>query len=318
MSPTYLSKMPVLITGASGFIGREITNQLITHGANVRAAVRKVSKVDLERLAPTLGSQANWYPVLEGASAVIHTAARAHMLNDQSADPLAVFREVNTVGTLVLARQAAAMNVKRFVFLSSIGVNGVENTSPFREFDLPNPVEPYAVSKLEAEKGLLEIAKETGMEVVVIRPPLVYGPNAPGNFGRLVSAVRRGVPLPLGSVTRNRRTLVGLDNLVDLILTCLHHPAAANQIFLAGDGEDISTTDLLRKIALAFQVPSRLLPFPLAWLELGASVVGKKAIVNRLCGSLQVDIGKARSLLAWSPPLSLDQGQNKVVRGMLI
>lgn len=318
MSPTYLSKMPVLITGASGFIGREITNQLITHGANVRAAVRKVSKVDLERLAPTLGSQANWYPVLEGASAVIHTAARAHMLNDQSADPLAVFREVNTVGTLVLARQAAAMNVKRFVFLSSIGVNGVENTSPFREFDLPNPVEPYAVSKLEAEKGLLEIAKETGMEVVIIRPPLVYGPNAPGNFGRLVSAVRRGVPLPLGSVTRNRRTLVGLDNLVDLILTCLHHPAAANQIFLAGDGEDISTTDLLRKIALAFQVPSRLLPFPLAWLELGASVVGKKAIVNRLCGSLQVDIGKARSLLAWSPPLSLDQGLNKVVRGMLI
>ncbi len=318
MSPTYLSKMPVLITGASGFIGREITNQLITHGANVRAAVRKVSKVDLERLAPTLGSQANWYPVLEGASAVIHTAARAHMLNDQSADPLTVFREVNTVGTLVLARQAAAMNVKRFVFLSSIGVNGVENPSPFREFDLPNPVEPYAVSKLEAEKGLLEIAKETGMEVVIIRPPLVYGPNAPGNFGRLVSAVRRGVPLPLGSVTRNRRTLVGLDNLVDLILTCLHHPAAANQIFLAGDGEDISTTDLLRKIALAFQVPSRLLPFPLAWLELGASVVGKKAIVNRLCGSLQVDIGKARSLLAWSPPLSLDQGLNKVVRVMLI
>lgn len=318
MSPTYLSKMPVLITGASGFIGREITNQLITHGANVRAAVRKVSKVDLECLAPTLGSQANWYPVLEGASAVIHTAARAHMLNDQSADPLAVFREVNTVGTLVLARQAAVMNVKRFVFLSSIGVNGVENTSPFRESDLPNPVEPYAVSKLEAEKGLLEIAKETGMEVVIIRPPLVYGPNAPGNFGRLVSAVRRGIPLPLGSVTHNRRTLVGLDNLVDLILTCLHHSAAANQVFLAGDSEDISTTDLLRKMALAFQVPSRLLPFPLALLEVAAGVVGKKAMVNRLCGSLQVNIGKARNLLGWNPPLSLNQGLKKVAEGMSI
>lgn len=314
----YLSKMPILITGASGFIGRAITKHLIVQGAYVRAAVRKVTNVELECPAPSLGSNASWYSALKGASAVIHTAARAHMLNDQSADPLAVFREVNTAGTLVLARQAAEMNVKRFVFLSSIGVNGIENTSPFRESEPPNPIEPYAVSKLEAEKGLLEIAKETGMEVVIIRPPLVYGPNAPGNFGRLVNAVRRGVPLPLGSVTRNRRTLIGLDNLVDLILTCLHHPAAANQVFLAGDGEDISTTDLLRKMALAFQVPSRLLPFPLAWLELAAGVVGKKAMVNRLCGSLQVDIGKARSLLGWNPPLSLDQGLKKVAEGMSI
>jgi nucleoside-diphosphate-sugar epimerase len=156
------------------------------------------------------------------------------------------------------------------------------------------------------------------MEVVIIRPPLVYGPNAPGNFGRLVNAVRRGLPLPLGSVIRNRRTLVGLDNLVDLVLTCLHHPAAANQVFLVGDAEDVSTTDLLKKMALAFQVPSRLLPCPVGLLEMAAGLVGKKAMVNRLCGSLQVDIGKAQSLLGWNPPLSLDQGLKKVAEGMSI
>lgn len=307
--------MSVLVTGANGYIGGAISERLIIQGMNVRAAVRKVSNFDFECQSPFLGINADWSSLLKGTSVVIHTAARAHVLNDPSDDPIALFREVNTIGTLVLARQAAAMNVKRFIFLSSIGVNGIDSVIPFNELDLPNPIEPYAVSKLEAENGLLDIAKNTGMEVVIIRPPLVYGPNAPGNFGKLANAVRRGLPLPFGSLTRNRRTLLGLDNLVDLVFTCLHHPAAANQIFLAGDNEDISTSDLIRKMACVFKVSSRLFPFPLTLLEFAANVVGRKAMVNRLCGSLQVDIGKARSLLGWNPPLTLDQGLMKVADG---
>lgn len=300
--------MPILITGANGFVGSAITKNLLNQGADIRAAVRHASSLNFEYHSPDLGINADWSSLLKGASAVIHTAGRAHVLHEKSSNPVALFREINTVGTLNLAHQAAQMNVKRFIFLSSIGVNGVENSSPFKESDLPNPIDSYAVSKLEAELGLFEIAKETGMEIVVIRPPLVYGPNAPGNFGKLISAVKRGIPLPLGSVTSNRRTLIGLSNLVSLIQVCLSHSAAVNQVFFAGDAEDISTSDLLRKMALAFKVPSRLLPCPLALLEAAANVAGKRAMLNRLCGSLQVDTSKARSLLGWNPPLSLDQG----------
>lgn len=313
-----IHEKPVLVTGANGFIGRAVSKRLKQEGVRVRDAVRTISNTGTEWLSPTLGGEADWRPLLEGAVVVIHTAARAHVLNELSSNPLAEFRIANTLGTLSLAQQAAEMKVKRFVFLSSIGVNGTTTTSPFKETDTPCPSEPYALSKLESEMGLLEISEKTGMEVVVIRPPLVYGPNAPGNFGRLAKAVKSGIPLPFGSITKNRRSLVGLDNLVDLIFTCVFHPAAANQIFIAGDGEDLSTADLIRRMALAFQINSRLLPCPVGLLESMARAVGRGAMINRLCGSLQVDIGKSHRVLGWQPPFSLDQGLKKVAEGIML
>jgi nucleoside-diphosphate-sugar epimerase len=239
----------------------------------------------------------------------VHTAARAHVLNDRVTDPLAEFRRVNTVGTLRLAEQAAATGVKRFVFVSSIGVNGVQTSigKPFSEATQPKPHNAYALSKWEAEQGLMRIADETGLEVVIIRPPLVYGCNAPGNFGSLMRAVQRGWPLPLGAV-HNQRSLVALDNLVDFIVTCITHPQAANQTFLVSDGQDLSTTELVRGMAQAAGVPARLLPVPVWALQAGATLLGKGDAVQRLCGNLQVDISKARNLLGWTPPVSVAAG----------
>jgi len=197
--------------------------------------------------------------------------------------------------------------VKRFVFISSIGVNGNISTRPFRVGDQPNPAEPYAQSKWEAEQGLMKLAAETSMEVVIIRPPLVYGPDAPGNFGSLVRWIEKGVPLPLGAI-HNKRSLVGIDNLVDLIIHCLDHPAAANQVFLAGDGEDISTPELLRGVGRAMGKPARLIPVPAGLLQFGATLLGRKAMAQRLLGSLQVDISKTRELLDWKPPYTVEEG----------
>lgn len=305
----------ILVTGASGFVGRAVMGRLLTEGAKVMGATRRPSNRIREVQAPSHGAQADWHCVLVGTEVVIHSAARAHVLNESTGDPIERFREVNTAGTLQLARQAAQGGVRRFVLLSSIGVNGIQSSRPFTESDIPNPVEPYAISKLEAERGLMGLSMETGMEVVIIRPPLVYGPGAPGNFGRLTNAVRRGIPLPLGAVTQNRRTLVGLDNLVDLIVTCAYHPAAANQVFLAGDDEDLSTANLLRRMAKAFGVSPRLLPVPVPVLKAMARAAGKSGMVERLCGSLQVDITKAREVLGWKPPLTVDEGLARVASG---
>jgi len=305
----------ILVTGGTGFIGRALVTRLVQDRAQVRSSVRHLPKWSMEVQAPSLGSDAEWRPALEGIATVIHTAARAHVLKEEAEDPIQIFREVNAVGTLHLARQAAEVGVKRFVFLSSIGVNGTQSVEAFTESDTPHPLEPYAVSKLEAEQELMKLSEETGMEVVIIRPPLVYGPRAPGNFGRLANAVRRGFPLPLGAVTQNRRTLVGLDNLVDLVVTCAYHPAAGNQVFLAGDDEDLSTADLLRRMAKAFGVSTRLLPVPVPLLRAMARAAGKGAMVERLCGSLQVDITKAREVLCWKPPLTVDQGLARVAEG---
>ncbi len=228
-------------------------------------------------------------------------------MKDEVADPLHEFRKVNVDGTLALARQAAAAGLSRFIFISSIGVNGNINTRPFTENDNPGPAEPYAQSKWEAEQGLWEIQRETGIDIVIIRPPLVYGPEAPGNFGSLVRWVERRMPLPLGAI-HNQRSLVALDNLVDLIITCIDHPAASNQVFLAGDGQDLSTTELLRGVAKAMGKPSRLIPVPATLLMQGATLLGKKPVAQRLLGSLQVDISKARSLLGWEPPVSVEEG----------
>jgi nucleoside-diphosphate-sugar epimerase len=302
--------MNILLTGATGFLGGRLATALHSKtDTNLTAVARRRVELPVARTVEvrSLDAHTDWSAALAGQQVVIHAAARAHIMKDEVSDPLAEYRRVNVDGTLNLARQAAAMGVKRFIFISSIGVNGNINTRPFTEDDEPHPAEPYALSKWEAEQGLGAIQRETGMEVVIIRPPLVYGPKAPGNFGSLMRWVEKGVPLPLGAID-NQRSLVALDNLVDLIITCIDHPAAANQVFLAGDGEDLSTTELLRGVARAMGKPTRLIPAPASLLMLGATVLGKKAVAQRLLGSLQVDISKARNLLGWEPPVSVEEG----------
>ena len=302
--------MKVLLTGASGFLGGRIAEALesipdIAVVASLRGAV-SIPNVQIVRV-PDLSATTDWSDALYGTQIVIHAAARAHVIKDDGVDPLSEYRRVNVDGTLNLAHQAVAAGVQRFIFISSICVNGNINTQPFTVDDIPNPAELYAQSKWEAEQGLSEIQRETGMELVTIRPPLVYGPDAPGNFGSLMKLVAHGVPLPLGAI-HNRRSLVAVDNLVDLIITCIDHPAAANQVFLAGDGEDLSTTELLRGVARAMGKPSRLIPVPASLLMLAATLLGKEAVAQRLLGSLQVDISKARHLLGWEPPITVEEG----------
>jgi UDP-glucose 4-epimerase len=248
---------------------------------------------------------------------VVHTAARVHVVQEAAADPLEDFRRVNAQGTLNLARQAAAAGVRRFVFVSSIKVNGeaTQLGSPFTADDLPAPLDAYGISKMEAEQGLRELAEQTGMEVVIIRPPLVYGPGVKANFAAMMRWLRRGVPLPLGAI-HNVRSMVALGNLVDLLVTCLKHPASAGQTFLVSDGEDVSTTQLLRRTAHAMGKTAFLLPVPASLLKWAAAIMGKREVAQRLCGSLQVDIEKTRRLLGWNPPLTLDQGLKKAMKGM--
>jgi nucleoside-diphosphate-sugar epimerase len=239
-------------------------------------------------------------------------------MSDEAADPLGEYRRTNVEGTLKLAQDAAAAGVRRFVFLSSIKVNG-EATAPgrpFRETDAPHPVDPYGRSKLEAEQALFEFGQRSGMEVVVVRPPLVYGPGVKANFRSMMRWLSKGVPLPLGAI-HNHRSLVALDNLVDLLVRCTEHPAAANQVFLAGDGEDVSTTALLRRTAAALGCRARLIPVPASWLMMAARGLGKAPVASRLCGNLQVDISKARDLLGWQPPVSLDEGLRRAAAGFL-
>jgi nucleoside-diphosphate-sugar epimerase len=230
-------------------------------------------------------------------------------MNDGTVDPLSEYRRVNVDGTLNLARQAAESGVHRFIFVSSVKVNGElsNERKPFSPSDAPAPEDAYGVSKWEAEQGLKAIAKETAMEVVIVRPPLVYGPGVKGNFASMVKLVRKGVPLPLGSI-RNKRSLVAVDNLVDFIVTCIDHPAAANQVFMVSDGEDISTSELLCELGKAMGKPARLVPVPAGLLRLGATVLGKRAVAHRVLGSLQVDISDAKALLGWKPLVSLQEG----------
>jgi nucleoside-diphosphate-sugar epimerase len=313
-----VNKMKVLVSGASGFVGRALCAQLITRNIVVHGSSRK-PVVFSEGVVPfvvgNIDANTPWSTALSGCDAVVHLAARVHVMADTAVDPQEEFRRVNVHGTLNLARQASVKGVRRFLFVSTIGVNGAETfQQPFTSEDQTAPHSLYAVSKYEAELGLQVLAAETGMEVVIIRPPLVYGPIAPGNFGSLMRWLKRGVPLPLGAI-HNQRSLVALDNLVDLIVTCLTHPAAANQTFLVSDGEDVSTTDLLRRMGGAMGNPARLVPVPAGLLKLAATMLGKRDVAQRLCGSLQVDIEKTRQLLGWSPPLTLDQGLKKAAEG---
>ena len=258
-----------------------------------------------------------WARMLAGANTVIHLAARVHVMNDTAPDQLAEFRKINVHGTKNLALAAVAHGVKRFVYISSVKVNG-ELTLPkkaFTEKDATHPSDPYAVSKYEAEIALRQIASKTGMEVIIIRPPLIYGPGVKANFAALLRAVARGVPLPLGAI-HNLRSLVGVGNLTDFILACMTHPAAANQTFLVSDGEDLSTAALVRHMAQAMGRPAHLLPIPPWLLQAGGTVLGKHAAVQRLCSNLQVDIRKAHDLLGWTPPISVDEGLRRTIAGM--
>lgn len=303
------------MTGASGFIGSALVRRLAADGTQpVLAAVRRADAYVAAGVRVVsvgeLGAQTDWRSALKGVEVVVHCAARTHNGQDRASHALSTYRRVNVLGTQRLADQAAQAGVRRFVFLSSVKVNG-ETTAvghPFRDDDAPAPRDAYGTSKLEAEQALRALADRTGIEVVVIRPPLVYGPGVKGNFAALLHWVRRGVPLPLGAVRDNRRSLLAVDNLVDLLVCCLTHPAAVGEVFLASDGEDLSTSGLIHRLAAAMGKPARLLTVPV-WLLRGmAGALGGRSAAQRLLDSLQLDASKARMVLGWRPPVSVDEG----------
>jgi len=255
----------------------------------------------------------DWSGALRGVTAVIHCAARVHVMNDDARDALAEYRRTNVEGTLNLARQAASAGVRRFVYLSSIKVNGEATRAgeSFSADDVAAPLDPYGISKHEAEQGLMAIGRSTSMQVSVVRPPLVYGPGVKANFLAIMRWVRKGLPLPLAAVTANRRSLVALGNLVDLLVTCVDHQAAAGQVFLVSDGEDLSTAGLIRALATAVDKPARLIYIPVALLKLVAWLLNRRDAMQRLAGNLQVDISKTRRLLGWNPPINVSEGMRR-------
>lgn len=315
-------KPNILITGATGFVGRQLVTELLVQKFSVFAIVRdegavvpigatKIIKGDLTTIK-------DWLPVLQNIDIVIHLAGRAHIVDDSVADPLAEFRKVNTKASLKLAKQAAEAGVKRFVFISSVKVNGEITCldKPFKPDDHFVPDDPYGLSKYEAEQGVMALAKETDMEVVIIRPPLVYGSGVRANFASMIRWVDKGVPLPFGAI-HNKRSLVALDNLVSFIICCMKHPKAANEIFLISDGEDVSTTQLLKKVADALGKKTMLVPIPVELMRWVAKLFAKRGMANRLFSSLQVDSSKAYDLLAWEPMTSMDEQLQKTVNAYL-
>jgi len=326
----------VAVTGATGFVGNASVLELATRGFNVRAVVRTVNNSsspavnNMTHIAVgDIDSHTDWSAALAGADCVIHCAARTHVMYETEADVLVVYRSVNVEGTRRLAEQAVAAGVRRLVLLSSLKVNG-ETTDglplPFGShwalgssdvgggYNGAAPEDPYGISKWEAERALWEVSARTGLEVVVVRPPLIYGPGVKGNLARLLKLVRSGVPLPLGAV-QNKRSLIGLDNLVDLLIRCVDHPAAAGQTFLVSDGEDLSTPDLLRHMAAAMGRSARLFPVPVSLLRVAGSALGKRAEIDRLVGSLQVDSSYTRQVLGWAPPVNVQEGIRRMVQG---
>ncbi len=301
----------VLVTGAGGFVGRALCAALRQHKLPCIAAVRRPegrNGIAEEIAVGDLGPDTDWQAALQGIDCVVHLAARTHVLDDRSPDPLAEYRRINVAVTRKLAQQAARSGVRRFVFLSSVKVNGESTSSrPFSTDDTPAPEDAYGISKREAEEVLRTIGSETGMEIVILRPPLVYGPGVKGNFLRLLNAVARGVPLPLASID-NRRSLVYVGNLVDAIIACIHAPAAVGKTFLISDGEDLSTPEMIRRLAVAMGRSPRLLPCPPALLALAARLFGREAAFRRLSGSLAVDISALQQTLHWQPRYSTNQG----------
>lgn len=302
----------ILITGANGFVGRALCREAARRGLQSRGATRLSEQLPDGTEPAVVGSiddKTNWQTALQDVGVIIHLAARVHVMQDDAADPLAEFSRVNVAGTERLARAAADNGIKRLVYVSSIKVNGEETTEGHRysELDQPSPQDPYGISKWEAEQALHRVANETGLEVVILRPPLVYGGGVKGNFALMLKALANGMPLPLASVT-NSRSLLYVGNLVDALLTCAEHPAAKGQTYLICDGEDISTPALLRQLGKAVGRPAHLLPFPETLLKLGGRLLGKSGQVNRLLGSLQVDSSKICRELGWQPPYTVQQG----------
>lgn len=309
----------IAVTGASGFVGQALCSSLLAQGRAVRPLLRAAAPTTAHAVTVAdIGPDTDWSTALSGVSAVVHCAARVHVMQDSAGDPMAAFRRVNVAGTRRLAQQAAALGVRRLVYLSSLKVHG-EHTPPGTRFsvqDAPHPLDAYGLSKWEAEQALWDVARDTGLEVVVVRPPLVYGRGVKANFLSLMRLVARGVPLPLGLVD-NRRSLLALDNLTDLLTRCLDQPEAAGQTFLASDNHDLSTAELIRLLAAAMGRPTRLLPVPVAWLHTAGRLTGRQGQIERLTGSLQVDIGHTTKVLDWTPRLTVEQGLRMAVQDVV-
>ncbi len=312
----------VLVTGANGFVGRAACLALAEKGCQILGVVRgeKHAASAKHLVLETIDENTNWTEPLSGIDCVVHLIAKVHDLGPQIAGLYSEYQRVNVGITMNLARQAAAMGVRRFVYMSSIKVNGEYSLTgqPFNKDSVPRPEDFYGITKLEAEKALIQLGYETGMEITIIRPPLVYGPGVKANFATLMRHLSCRRPVPLGLVVDNRRSLIALDNLVDFMATCITHPAAANQTFLVSDGEDVSTAMLVKKMGVALGKPARLLPVPLLVLRLGALLVGKPEIYPRLCNSLQIDTSDAREALQWRPPIGLDEGLSRVAKGFVL
>ncbi len=312
----------VLITGATGFVGSVLMAELKKNSnVNVFSAVRKVNtSIDDDAIVVgDIDGSTDYSAAINGVDVVIHCAARAHIMSDESTEPLVEYRRVNLEGTLNLAKQAIKAGVKRFVFVSSIKVNGEHSLlgKPFRYGDISNPLDDYGVSKSEAELQLIELSNATGLEVVIIRPTLVYGPGVKANFASLMNLVSKGIPLPFGCITHNKRSLVSVNNLVDLIITCIDHPKAANQVFLVSDDHDVSTSEMVHEMAKALDKPSMQLPIPIWCYKLAGKLFNKPDVVDRLTGSLQVDISHTKQTLGWKPPQTLQEGFKQTAQAFL-
>lgn len=302
------SSLLIGVSGCTGLVGSAVLARI--KKSNVVVFGRKQSPLpDYSFQYTELDGSFDFGNAFNGIGTFIHAAARVHVMADTAADPLDEYRAVNVAGTINLARQAAAAGVKRFIFISSIKVNGecTAADKPFLYTDVMRPEDPYGISKAEAERGLKQIAEDTGMEVVIIRPPLVYGPGVKANFAQLMKLAKKNLPLPFGMI-RNKRSLVSIDNLVDLIITCIDHPHAANQTFLVSDDHDISTTELLKLLTRAAGKEPWLIPMPVSWFKLSGKLIGKQAVIDRLCGNLQVDITHTKKTLGWKPPISVEEG----------